>query len=81
MMIPIPCPTTRRSLQRKADRHGKLVKRQTLYDLLPIEKIENGILHTTDERHIKILEIEPINFLLRSPHGSSAASSTRSPAF
>lgn len=73
-------PHNAQVLQRKADRHGKLVKRQTLYDLLPIEKIENGILHTTDERHIKILEIEPINFLLRSPR-SSAASSTRSPAF
>lgn len=60
-------PHNAQVLQRKADRHGKLVKRQTLYDLLPIEKIENGILHTTDDRYIKILEIEPINFLLRSP--------------
>ena len=60
-------PLNAQVLQRKADRHGKLVKRQTLYDLLPIEKIENGILHTTDDRYIKILEIEPINFLLRSP--------------
>ena len=59
-------PHNAQVLQRKADRHGKLVKRQTLYDLLPIEKIENGILHTTDDRYIKILEIEPINFLLRS---------------
>lgn len=60
-------PHNAQVLQRKADRHGKLVKRQTLYDLLPIEKIENGILHTTDDRYIKILEIEPINFLLCSP--------------
>mgnify|MGYP000224706257 FL=1 len=60
-------PLNAQVLQRKADRHGKLVKRQTLYDLLPIERIENGILHTTDDRYIKILEIEPINFLLRSP--------------
>ena len=60
-------PLNAQVLQRKADRHGKLVKRQTLYDLLPIEKIENGILHTTHDRYIKILEIEPINFLLRSP--------------
>lgn len=60
-------PHNAQVLQRKADRHGKLVKRQTLYDLLPIEKIENGILHTTDDHYIKILEIEPINFLLRSP--------------
>lgn len=60
-------PHNAQVLHRKTDRHGKLVKRQTLYDLLPIEKIENGILHTTDDRYIKILEIEPINFLLRSP--------------
>ena len=60
-------PHNAQVLQRKADRHGKLVKRQTLYDLLPIEKIENGILHTTDDHYIKILEIDPINFLLRSP--------------
>ncbi len=60
-------PHNAQVLQRKTDRHGKLVKRQTLYDLLPIEEIENGILHTTDNRYIKILEIEPINFLLRSP--------------
>ena len=60
-------PHNAQVLQLKADRHGKLVKRQTLYDLLPIEKIENGILHTTDDRYIKILEIEPINFLLHSP--------------
>ena len=54
-------PHNAQVLQRKADRHGKLVKRQTLYDLLPIEKIENGILHTTDDRYIKILEIEPMD--------------------
>ena len=33
---------------------------------VPIQKIENGIVYTTDHRFIKILEIVPINFLLRS---------------
>ena len=33
---------------------------------MPIQKIENGIVYTTDHRFIKILEIVPINFLLRS---------------
>lgn len=33
---------------------------------LPIEKIQNGIVYTKDHRYIKIVEIEPINFLLRS---------------
>lgn len=41
-------------------------KYQTLEDYLPVEKIANGIVYTTDHRYIKILEIEPINFLLRS---------------
>ncbi len=31
-----------------------------------IKKIRNGIVETTDGRFLKILEIEPINFLLRS---------------
>lgn len=41
-------------------------KYQTLEDYLPIEKIANGIIYTKDHRYVKILEIEPINFLLRS---------------
>lgn len=35
-------------------------------EYLPIEKIENGIIHTKDHRYIKIVEVIPINFLLRS---------------
>lgn len=35
-------------------------------DYIPIQKIENGIIYTKDKRYIKIIEIEPINFLLRS---------------
>ncbi len=34
---------------------------------LPIEKIENGIIYTKDHRYVKIIEVMPINFLLRSP--------------
>ena len=41
-------------------------KDMTLEDYLPIDKIANGIIYTTDHRYAKILEIEPINFLLRS---------------
>lgn len=33
---------------------------------LPIQKIENGIIYTTDHRFVKIIEIRPINFLLRN---------------
>ena len=35
-------------------------------DYLPITKIENGVIYTKDKRYVKIIEIEPINFLLRS---------------
>ena len=36
-------------------------------DMIPVKDIRNGIVETTDGRYIKILEVEPINFLLRSP--------------
>lgn len=35
-------------------------------EYLPIEKIANGIIYTKDHRYIKIIEVIPINFLLRS---------------
>ena len=37
-----------------------------LADYIPIEKIEHGIVYTKDHRYIKILEVIPVNFLLRS---------------
>ena len=33
---------------------------------LPIRKIENGIIYTKDHRYVKVIEVVPINFLLRS---------------
>lgn len=33
---------------------------------LPIQEIKNGIVYTKDHRYVKIVEISPINFLLRS---------------
>ena len=35
-------------------------------DFLPVRDIRNGIIETTDDRYVKIIEILPINFLLRS---------------
>lgn len=35
-------------------------------DFLPVREIRNGIIETTDNRYVKIIEILPINFLLRS---------------
>lgn len=33
---------------------------------VPIEKIENGIIYTRDHRYVKVVEVVPVNFLLRS---------------
>lgn len=55
---------------KQAKKQGNPMKKkrkyQTVEDYLPIDKIENGIIYTTDHRYVKILEIDPINFLLRS---------------
>lgn len=59
-------PKGAKTVRKRSTTPGKLARSQTLYDLLPITKIENGIVATTDGRYLKILEIEPINFLLRS---------------
>lgn len=59
-------PKGAKTVRKRSTIPGKLARSQTLYDLLPITKIENGIVATTDGRYLKILEIEPINFLLRS---------------
>ena len=45
---------------------GKSEKLDFVQDFIPVKNIANGIIETTDNRYIKILEIEPINFMLRS---------------
>ncbi len=35
-------------------------------DYLPISRIENGVIYTKDHRYVKVVEVIPINFLLRS---------------
>ena len=35
-------------------------------DYMPVSKIVNGIIYTKDHRYVKIVEVVPINFLLRS---------------
>ena len=37
-----------------------------LSDYVPIDKIENGIIYTRDHRYVKVIEVVPVNFLLRS---------------
>lgn len=47
-------------------RKQKRGKGETTQSYLPIRDIRNGLVETTDGRYLKILEIEPINFALRS---------------
>ena len=42
------------------------LKASTLEEYLPIQKIEKNMVTTKDGRYLRILEVEPINFLLRS---------------
>jgi len=37
-----------------------------LADYVPVEKIQNGVIYTRDHRYVKVLEVIPVNFLLRS---------------
>lgn len=39
---------------------------ELLENYIPVKKVEHGIVYTKDGRYIKILEIDPINFLMRS---------------
>lgn len=54
--------TKRKSKKQKR----KSEKLEFVQDYLPIKDLKNGIIETTDSRYIKILEVEPINFTLRS---------------
>ena len=37
-----------------------------LADYVPVERITNGVIYTRDHRYVKIVEVIPVNFLLRS---------------
>lgn len=54
---------TRRKLKRQGRKSEKL---EFVQDYLPIKDLKNGIIETVDGRYIKILEVDPINFTLRS---------------
>jgi len=55
-----------KNAQKSKRRAGKKKKIDFAQDFIPVREIRGGIIETTDDRYIKILEIEPINFLLRS---------------
>lgn len=52
--------------EKKAKQKRKSEKLEFVQDFIPVKDINYGVIKTTDGRYIKILEIEPINFMLRS---------------
>ena len=48
------------------NRRARAARIRTPADYFPIQKIEHGVLYTRDHRYVKVLEVTPINFLLRS---------------
>ena len=52
--------------EKKEKQRKKPEKLEFVQDFIPIKDINYGVIETTDGRYIKILEIEPINFMLRS---------------
>ena len=52
--------------KKNAKQRRKEAKGESVQTFLPVRDIRNGIVETTDGRYLKILEIEPINFALRS---------------
>ena len=57
---------TKDSSAKRKEGKRKPKKLSFTQDFIPIKNLEHGIIETTDGRYIKILEIEPINFMLRS---------------
>lgn len=52
--------------KKNAKQRRKEAKGESAQSFLPIRDIRNGMVETTDGRYLKIPEIEPINFALRS---------------
>ena len=48
------------------EREEKVNPLNPLADYVPIEKITHGVIKTRDHRYIKVVEVVPVNFLLRS---------------
>ena len=73
-----PIPASRRSLQfdrkeRRVTQHKTFLPPEQalkplnpLSEYIPVEKIDKGIIYTRDRRHVKVVEVIPVNFLLRS---------------
>lgn len=45
---------------------ARKTKSESAQEFIPVRRIRRGLIETTDNRYVKIIEIEPINFMLRS---------------
>lgn len=50
----------------KEQKKRKELPTGSVQSIIPIRRIENGVIVTTDDRYVKIMEVLPINFTLRS---------------
>lgn len=57
-------PSKKRKSAKKEEKPNPYLNPVAEY--LPIKKIENGVIYTKEHRFVKIVEVVPINFLLRS---------------
>ena len=76
--LPDETPKSRRRVQidvkkRQMEQHKTFLPKEdtvrplnALADYVPIERIRNGVIYTRDHRYVKIVEVIPVNFLLRS---------------
>ena len=56
----------RKKVAKQRKKAKKPEKLEFVQDFIPVKSLQHGIIETTDGRYIRILEIEPINFMLRS---------------
>ena len=60
--------------EKNKDRKKELLA--SVQAFIPVKNIRGGVIETTDYRFIRILEIEPINFMLRSAEEQNSIIST-----
>ena len=60
--------------EKNKDRKKELLA--SVQAFIPVKDIRGGVIETTDYRFIRILEIEPINFMLRSAEEQNSIIST-----
>lgn len=61
-----PRKKPKKKSKQKRDKEEEINSSNPVAEYLPIKQIKNGIIYTRDHRYVKIIEVSPINFLLRS---------------